>query len=158
MVGAVVNAWPAIAFVVASEILLRMLRAAREVSSVGEAAGTVAVQIPTPAGGELDTVADRPVAAPTVAVDGLEDVATGDVPAVPTVAIRAVSRRRTPRRTSSGKPKAHAKIFASEIERAELPSLREVMRRAGVGQSRGREILAELQETIDTQEVTADAA
>lgn len=44
-VGALVNAWPAIAFIVASEILLRMLRAARDVPSADKAAGTVAAVI-----------------------------------------------------------------------------------------------------------------
>jgi hypothetical protein len=36
-------------------------------------------------------------------------------------------------------------VFAVDIERGELPSLREVMRRAACGQPRAREILTELQ-------------
>jgi hypothetical protein len=39
-------------------------------------------------------------------------------------------------------------VFAAEIESGELPSPREVMRRAACGQPRARENLAELQETI----------
>jgi hypothetical protein len=154
---------PALSFFLATFILERWLKsqsspARATMPGASVVAETVAAVIPAPPEVELDTVADTPVMAPAVPVDGPEDVATGDVPAAPPVAIHTVSRRRTPRRTSPGKPRAHAKIFAAEIERAELPSLREVMRRAGVGQSRGREILAELQETIDAQEVTADAA
>jgi hypothetical protein len=153
-----VSCLPVVALALGTALAHLLREPADDVPSTDKAAETVAAVIPAPPEVELDTVADTPVMAPAVPVDGPEDVATGDVPAAPPVAIHTVSRRRTPRRTSPGKPRAHAKIFAAEIERAELPSLREVMRRAGVGQSRGREILAELQETIDAQEVTADAA
>ena len=50
IVGAVVNAWPAIAFIVASEILLRMLRAARDVPRADETGETAAVVSITPLG------------------------------------------------------------------------------------------------------------
>lgn len=47
VVGALVNAWPAVAFIMASEILLSTVRAARDLPSAEGAAGTVAGVIPT---------------------------------------------------------------------------------------------------------------
>jgi hypothetical protein len=57
IVGAIVNAWPAVAFIFASEILLRMLRAARDLPSVEGAAETVAAEAPTAPVSTLETVA-----------------------------------------------------------------------------------------------------
>ncbi len=163
IVGGLVNAWPAIAFIVASEILLRMLRAARNVPSAQGAAGTVAAVISTPSVSTLETVADvpgdvlpevpvdAPVSPASVPDDGPEDVAVtvpADVPDVAPVAPLRPLPQRTPRRASPGRPKAPERVFAAEIQRGELPSLREVMRRAGCGQPCAREILAELAETV----------
>jgi Protein of unknown function (DUF2637) len=53
IVGAVVNAWPAIAFIVASEILLRTIRATRDIPRDRVAAETVA---PTTSAGVLEDV------------------------------------------------------------------------------------------------------
>jgi hypothetical protein len=58
IIGGLINAWPAIAFIMASEILLRKLRAARDLPSPDAAAGTVAAAAPTAPASTLATVAD----------------------------------------------------------------------------------------------------
>ncbi len=88
LVGAAVNAWPAVAFILASEILLRMLRTARDVPSAKEAAETVAAAMPTPPVAVPEAVADTvPVTPVSVPPDGPEDtplaVPVGVVPTVP---------------------------------------------------------------------------
>jgi hypothetical protein len=143
---------PALSFFLATFILERWLKsqahAALAIPSADEVTGTVAAEVPTAPVPEVNTAADTPAtAAPSVAVDRREDVTTGDVSPVSPAALRPVPGR-TPRRTSPGKPKAPGRVFAAEIESGELPSLREVMRRAGCGQPRAREILAELQELM----------
>ncbi|MGH3264506.1 MAG: DUF2637 domain-containing protein, partial [Trebonia sp.] len=140
VVGALVNAWPAVAFIVASEILLSMVRAARDVPSADEDAGTVAAAVPVPPATVPETAAETVPADVPVA----EPVST--VPPVPVVAPRAVAAR-APRRAAGGKPKAPERVFAAEIGQGELPSLREVKRRMNVGTDRARAILGELAST-----------
>lgn len=147
IVGGIVNAWPAVAFIVASEILLRMLRTARDLSSTDGAAGTVAAEVPTAPATVPQTVADSVPEATPVDVPEAETVST--VPPVPVAVPRTVASGRAPKRAKASRPKAPGKLFAAEIQRGELPSLREVMRRAGVGQPRGREIISELQEVME---------
>lgn len=167
VVGALVNAWPAVAFIVASEILLSTVRAARDLPSAEGAAGTVAAEAPTAPVLPLEAVAgdvpavpadvlpdvplDTPVTVASVPQDATEDTSlpvAAPVPDTPPAAsLRAVPRR-TPLRTPPAKPKSAEKMFAVEIQRGELPSLREVMRRAGCGQPRARQILSELQEVM----------
>jgi Protein of unknown function (DUF2637) len=157
-VDAVVNAWPAIAFIVASEILLRMLRAARGVPSTGEHAETAAM-IPTAPVSTQETVAD---AVPEVVpVDVPADVPASTVPPVPEKRLRTVASGGAPKRAPSSGSKAPERIFAAEIEAGELPSLREVKRRAACGTPRAKAILVELGEVLAAQsltEVTRDAA
>jgi hypothetical protein len=149
-VGALVSVWPAVAFVVASEILLRMIRAAGDVPGAVRATASVAVLIPAPAGGELDTVAALPEAVPV----NVPEIAPVDIPVstvlpTPPEALRTVPAR-APRRAPA-RPKSPARMFAAEVESGELPSLREVKRRAGCGTDRAREILAELQQALAVQ-------
>lgn len=127
-VGALANGWPAAAFILASEILLGMIRRA----------GT------TPA--RDDTV---PAVADAVPVDG--------VPPAPARRVQAVASGRAPRRASGRMPKAPEKIFAAHIESGELPSLREVKRRMSVGTPRAQHILADLETVVAGQQVRADA-
>jgi hypothetical protein len=57
--------------------------------------------------------------------------------------------------------KAPARVFAAELERGELPSLREVKRRAKVGTDKGKLILSDLRAVLDAQpvdQVVSDAA
>ena len=94
IVGALVNAWPAIAFIVASEILLRMLRPTRDVPSASAAAETVAA-MPTPPVAAPETVADT---VPDVPQDGPLDAYTDED--------TAPAMRPTPRRTRGGQTTA----------------------------------------------------
>jgi hypothetical protein len=144
VVGAVVNAWPAVAFIVASEILLRMLRAAPDIPSANEAGETVAADVPTAPVAVPETVA----ATVPVDVPKIEPVA---VPArtlspVPGKRARTVAPGRAPKRAPVGRAKAPERVFAAEIEAGELPSLRQVKERMHVGTPRAREILSELTE------------
>jgi hypothetical protein len=152
VVGALVNAWPAVAFIVASEVLLGMLRAARDVPGIRGVAETVAAVLPTAPPTVPETVADVPGGVPAnVLPDGPRSTATGmpqdepgTVPPVPAPvpAFRpGVPLRRAGRHTPPGKPKSPEKLFAAEIGRGELPSLREVKRRAACGTDRARVIL-----------------
>ena len=155
IVGGLVNAWPAIAFIVASEILLRMLRAAPDLPSAAEAGETVAAVIPTAPVTVPETVTETVL--PDVPVDTRATVASvtvtvpDDVPDVaPAVSLRPVPRR-APRRTAAGKPKAPERVFAAEIERGELPSLRQVKERMHVGTDRAREIQSELRALLEVK-------
>lgn len=162
IVGGLVNAWPGIAFIVASEILLRMLRMASDVPSANKAAGTVAA-VPTapvmPPGTVPGTVLpsvppDTPVTVPSVPQGEPGDsppAVPDDVPAVaPAASLRPVPAR-APRRAPPGKPKAPERVFAAQIEAGTLPSLRQVKERMHVGTDRARVIrgilAAMLQET-----------
>ena len=135
-VGALANGWPAAAFILASEILLGMIR---------RAGTTPAPDATVPA------VADAvPSAVPSaVPVDG--------VPPAPARRVQAVASGRAPRRASGRMPKAPEKIFAAHIESGELPSLREVKRRMSVGTPRAQHILADLETVVAGQQVRADA-
>jgi hypothetical protein len=148
IIGALVNAWSAVAFIFASEILLRMLRAARDVPSAVEAAGTVAkvhtVPVAVPAT-VADVVSPVPLAVPravpaAVPVDG-----------VPPMPVRR-SWTVTPWHTQAGRPKAPEKVFAAELAAGELPSVRAVKERCHVGTDHAREIQSKLRERLKVPE------
>jgi hypothetical protein len=153
IVGGLVNAWPAIAFIVASEILLRMLRAARSLPSAGEAAETLAAVIPTAPATVPETVAD---AVPgDAAENGLSVPDSGPVDvlahvpfAVPQVAPVAPVRARGQARPRSPRQAVPERLFAAEIERGELPSLRTIKARMHVGTDRARVVRDQLAENL----------
>lgn len=120
-VGALVNAWPAAAFITATEILVSQMRRTGTLPGRVDTALTVAATVPgvVPAAVPLDTPVDAPVAVPA-----------SEVYPVPAPRVRTVAARRSPNRASGRAPKAPERIFAAEIERGELPSVREVKRRA----------------------------
>lgn len=129
-VGAVVNAWPAAAFITATEILVGQMRRAgtapardATVLTVADVPGVVPVDVP----------AIEPVTAPA-----------STVPTAPATLPRTVSPRRAPQRVSGRKPKAPEKVFAAEIEANTLPSLRAVKARMNVGTNKARIIRDEL--------------
>lgn len=138
IVGALVNVWPGVAFVVASEILLRMIRATREVPSAEKTeldSGTAPVSTP-------ETVADAvPADVPEV-----EPVST--LPPVPVRVPKTVASRRAPKRARVVGVKTPEKVFAAEIARGELPSLRAVKAAMHCGTPRAQAILAELASTM----------
>jgi hypothetical protein len=85
VVGALVNAWPAVAFIVSSEILVGMVRGARDLPSAGETELDSGTEVPTPVEPEGEAVADAPGEAaqdgPSVPQDGPPDADTGRTPA-----------------------------------------------------------------------------
>jgi len=137
-----VNVWPAIAFIVASEILLRMLRAARHLHSAEGATELTAAEVPTAPATVLETTASGV----------LEDVPARTASPVPGNRVRAVASGRA--RVAS--VKTPEKVFAAEIERGELPSLRAIKTAMHVGTDRARVIRADLASTM--QEAVPKAA
>jgi hypothetical protein len=120
-VGAIVNAWPGVAFIVASEILLGMLRGPQDVPLAEEATGTVADGVPQHVPASLPEIV--PV-----------DVSASTPYPVPARRSLTVAATRAHRRAPVGKSKA------PELERGELPSLRAIKARMHVGTDRAREI------------------
>jgi Protein of unknown function (DUF2637) len=149
--GAVVNAWPAVAFIFASEILLGMLRGARAVPGASGAAGTVAAVVPAAPVVPLETVAGAPAVTASVPVDepgGTPLPVLAGVPAAAPVASLRPVLRRAPKRASQGKPASAESVFAAEISRGELPSLRAVEAGMHVGTDRARGIRDQLAQVL----------
>jgi hypothetical protein len=156
VVGAVVNAWPAVAFIVASEILLRMMRAARDLPSAAEAAETVASEVPTAPATVPKTVAvtvpgDVPVDVPKV-------TPTSKVPPEPGKRVRTVAPGRASKRARVASVKTPEKVFAVELAAGELPSLRTIKTRMQVGTPRAQVIRDRLAGAVQEVEATPRAA
>ena len=120
-----ISAWPAAAFILASEILLRMLRTARDLPSAKEAAETVAaVDAYTAPVAVPEAVADTvPVTPVSVPPDGPEDTPLA-VPVEqrhPPCPMPLSPRQWQPSVLAdvprTGKPKSPERVFAAEIER-----------------------------------------
>jgi hypothetical protein len=126
---------PAVSFFLASFILENWLKSQAR----------AAVTIPAPDDTVL-TVADA------VPVIGPVDVPVDDVPPVPARRVRAVAANRARRRRAQ----SLERVFAAEIERGELPSIREVKRRARCGTPRAGEIRDSLAAIL--REAQPDAA
>jgi hypothetical protein len=122
--GEVISAWPALAFLLASEILLSMR--ARPV------ADQVKVETTDQVG--LETVTAQVLPMPT-----------GDkAPRMPT---RTRATRTTPKRKPSPE-----KLFAADIEAGKVPSIRAIKERARVGTDNARVIHEQLLELIDVSQ------
>ena len=129
-----------------------------------DGAGRVTIPVPADTAGTVTDAAIVPEV-PTVPVGAPETVA--DVPVVvrATVpaAVHAVRPLRPqaaarPRRARPARAKDPERVFAAEIEAGELPSLREIKRRAACGTDRARAIRQELARVMAEAGVTADAA
>ena len=70
------------------------------------------------------------------------------VPTVPEDSGRTVASRRAPRRAPVSKSKTPERVFAAEIERGELPSLRAIKARAKCGTDRARVIRDQLAQVL----------
>jgi hypothetical protein len=85
-------------------------------------------------------------------VDVLEDVPevepASTVPPAPVAVPRTVASGRARGRVQPGRAKAPEKMFAAEISRGKVPSLREVKRRAACGTDRARVIRDQLAEIL----------
>jgi hypothetical protein len=121
-VGALVNAWPAGAFITATEIIVGQMRRTGTIPAPETADRTVADAVPVtvpeivPVNAPVDTVPTVPASAPE------------------TVAARAPKRA----------PKSPQKVFASELAAGRVPSLRSVKQRMNVGTDKARMIRSEL--------------
>jgi hypothetical protein len=146
-VGVVVNMWPAVAFLLASEILLSMLRArpapvAEDVTipSARDTAEAVAEPVP------VDVTGEAP-----------ENVPESVVEAVPASTVYPTREARL--RTVAPAPATRAKrkptpekVFARELAAGNVPSLRAVKERMHVGTPAAREIRERLVAMIDVPE------
>ena len=143
VVGAVISAWPAVSFIISTEILLGQMRRAGGIPSRKEASGTVAATVPgiepvtVPSAVPVDVPEIAPVAVP---VDG--------VPPAPVTVPRTVASGRARGRASKRKQTSPERVFAAEIERGELPSLRAIKTRAKCGTGRARVIRDQLSEVL----------
>ena len=133
-VGALVNAWPAAAFITATETLVGQMRRAGGIPT-GES-------VP-------ETVADDvPQGVPSVPglVDGNVpvDVPASTAPAAPVSTLGTVASGRARDRASKHASRTPERVFASELDRGEVPSLRTIKTRMRVGTDRARDIRNEL--------------
>lgn len=137
-VGAVISAWPAVSFIVSTEILVGQMRRARTTPAPATAVQTVADDVP------VNVPKYVPVIEPVA-------VTASTVPPAPVATARTVASGRARGRAS----KAPEKVFAPEISRGEMPSLRVIKVRAKCGTDRARVIRDQLAEIL--QEVPAAA-
>lgn len=142
-VGAVISAWPAVSFIVSTEILFGQMRRARITPAHDDTALTVADTVPgdvhenVPSAVPVDVPVIDPV---TVPADG--------VPPTPVTVPRTVASGRARGRASGRASKTPERIFADEISRGELPSLRAIKTRAKCGTDRARAIREQLAEVL----------
>jgi hypothetical protein len=129
--GEVISAWPSLAFLLASEILLSM-RARPVADEAGIEAGgqnsTSAHQARTDEAGQADE--DQADDAPARVLP----MPTGD----------ALKPTRTRARTGPKRKPAPEKLFAADIQAGDVPSIRAIKTRAHVGTDRARAIREEL--------------
>jgi hypothetical protein len=140
-VGALVNAWPAAAFITATEILVGQMRRSRTIPAHDEVPRTVADAVLAGMAGVPATVPDAEPAS----------VLAGLVSTVPEDRGKTVTSLRAPKRASGRKSASPERVFAAEIERGELPSLRSIKSRAHCGTPRAREIRDELTAILQEQ-------
>jgi hypothetical protein len=115
---------------------------------------------------ELEAVAAGPQGVPSVpglVAGGVPEVEPVSVPArtVPTThpsTRGTVASGRAPGRVSGRASRTPERVFAAELERGELPSLRAIKTRLHVGTDRARTILASLQGAVAVQAATGGTA
>jgi hypothetical protein len=149
-VGVVVNMWPAVAFLVSSEILIGMLRA-----RPGQAPEAVADTMTVP----LDVTGVAPVDVPAdVSELAAGTVLAGTVYPVPVTVPRTVAARQAPTRTRAERKPSPEKIFAAEIAQGGAPSLRSIKERCHVGTDNARAIREQLLAVVGGQADVPQAA
>lgn len=149
LVGEIISAWPAGAFLVSSEILLSMLRARP----------TVADEVP-------QNVAPADEADENQFFDKADEdtpeIATGVAPVIPVAADtgRTAAARSTPTPTRATRPPtatrtkrkpAPEKVFAAELAQGRAPSLRSIKEKCHVGTDNARAIREQLIALVGTQ-------
>lgn len=143
-VGAVISAWPAVAFIISTEILVSQMRRAGTIPAREAVAETVAANtVP----GYVD--GDAPVTTPVAVPVSETYPVTARVP-------RTVTSGRADVRARGRKPKAPEWIFSAELEAGTLPSVRAIKTRMRVGTPRAQSIRDSLAAIL--QEAQAEAA
>jgi hypothetical protein len=142
--GAVISAWPAVAFIVASEILVGMIRHGK--ASPVEAQVTVAETVP------VDVPEIESVSVPVPVLGTVPETVLESMPdTTPETVPQTVPTQRAPRRAPASKSKAPEHVFRAEIAEGRLPSLRAVKAAMNCGNDRARAILSELSDVIAGQ-------
>lgn len=134
-VGALVNAWPAAAFITATEIFVGQMRRAGGISAPEMVGRTLADNVPRGVPAGVPEIAPVAVAASTV-------------PPAPVATARTVASGRARGRASGRASKAPERIFAAEISRGQVPSLSAIKTRAKCGADRARTIRDQLAEIL----------
>jgi Protein of unknown function (DUF2637) len=140
--GAVVNSWPAVSFIIASEILVGMLRTRAAAASETV---TQAVAGDVPQGVHEGVPHDVPGPVAEVRQDGVPENAAPAVADTPVTGdtVRTVAARPAPAIRARRRP-APERVFAADIEAGKVPSLRAIKARARVGTDNARMIREQL--------------
>ena len=145
-VGAVISAWPAVAFIISTEILVAQMRRAGGIPT-GESASETVTEVEPVA---MTSGVPSPVARNVPNVEPQKHVPT---PRPSTSGTVTSGRAHCASKHAS---KAPARVFAAEISAGELPSLRAIKARLHVGTDRARVIRDEL--AVILQEAQPEAA
>jgi hypothetical protein len=141
IVGAVISAWPAVSFIVATEIIVGQMRRAGATPAPEAVSATVS-------GVRADVTENVPVDIPVNAPAGVppSTLHTAPVRRAPTVS--AARARRAP----VSKPKAAERVFAAELAAGTLPSVRSIKTTLRVGTPRAQEIRDSLAAILEAPE------
>jgi Protein of unknown function (DUF2637) len=143
VMGAVVAAWPALALVGSYELLMLIIRREAAPAAVTTPAVPDAIQAVTEAVHTGVPAVHDPVSGDVPVTDRV-DVPEEHAPTAPAATVKAVTSGRAPSRASKHTPRTPERIFAAEISRGELPSVRQIKARAKVGTPKAQEIRAVL--------------
>ena len=135
--------WPVVMLVACLPVAVMGLGAAL-VHLLREPAGDVAAQVTIP---DMGTATEAVSAGDVPEIEPVTVPQRG-IPTPPPTLTKTVPPVRARRRASGRSARPPEKLFAPEIQRGELPSLREVKRRAKVGTDRARAIREQLSEIL----------
>lgn len=156
--GAVLSAWPGVAFVISIELMIGLVRRSRIVPKPESAPATVAgsapaALVPAPRTAP-ESAGTAPVTAPATAL-----------PAPRPSAVTAPATAPAPRKRAPAKPKKRIKgpatpdeaerIFADDLANGVVPSQRTIKTACRVGNDKARELRAHLLTVIGTQQAAA---
>jgi hypothetical protein len=144
-----VSCLPVVALALGTALAHLLREPGEEIPSAEEAAETVAAAVPIPPVSVPETVADAVPEVVPANVPEIEPEAehARTVPPVPVTVPKTLAARAR-KRVPASRSKTPERIFAAEIDRGELPSLREVKRRAACGTDRARVIRDQLAATL----------
>jgi hypothetical protein len=135
LVGEIISAWPAGAFLIASEILLSMLRA----RPVADEAPASAAQADEDHAGEAGQALAR-----EAGEDTPKPAAIAPATPVPPGTARTVAARTAPTKLRAKRKSAPDTVFAAELAAGTVPSIRAIKERCHVGTDSARVIREQL--------------